>query len=328
MLNHYTGKTILITGASGYLATSLINSLKTIDCKIVRLSRKNKLGPITGNARIVDIAGDIRTKEIIEKALKQHIDVIFHLAAYEHNHGSEFNPILDLEINTLAILHLLEVCRLKKYVPRIVFASSSNLVGLPAQLPVNETCQDNPSTIFALHKLFSEKYLQYYAREFGQHSIVLRLANVYGPVCNMQASVGVVLNRLIDRALKGEKLFLYRNGDCIRDYVWIDDVVAAFHAAACLGNQYATGQHYLIGSGSGYQISEVMTMIADKVAQRTGQKTAIEKDANERLEAIEWRNFVADTGAFNEATGWKAIISIDEGIDRTIDFFLRAKKTL
>ena len=328
MLTNYIGKTILVTGASGYLATSLIHSLKTIDCTIVRLSRKSKLDPITGNARIVDIEGDIRVRESIEQALKQHVDVIFHLAAYEHNHGSEFNPILDLEVNTLAVLHLLEECRLKKYVPRIVFASSSNLVGLPTQLPVNEAYQDNPSTIFAIHKLFSEKYLQYYAREFGQHSIVLRLANVYGPVLNMQASIKVVLNRIICRALKGEKLFLYRNSACIRDYVWIEDVVAAFHAAVCMGNEYATGQHYLIGSGSGYQISDVMTMIADKVTQHTGQKTTIEKDTNETLEAIEWRNFVADTSKFKEVAGWKASVSLDEGIDRTIDYFLSAKETL
>jgi UDP-glucose 4-epimerase len=328
MLTHYTGKTILVTGASGYLATSLIHSLKTIDCTIIRLSRKKKQEHIIGNARIVDIAGDIRVKESIEQALKQHVDVIFHLAAYEHNHGSEFNPILDLEVNTLAVLHLLEICRLRKFVPRIVFASSSHLVGFPAQLPVNETYQDNPSTIFAIHKLFSEKYLQYYAREFGQHSIVLRLANVYGPVCNMQASVRVVLNRIIGRALQGEKIFLYRNSDCIRDYVWVDDVVAAFHAAVFLGNEYATGQQYLIGSGSGYQILDVMTMIAEKVRQHTGQKTTIEKDTNETLEKIEWRNFVADTSNFKKVTGWESSISLDEGIDRTIDYFLRAQGTL
>ncbi|MZH02850.1 MAG: NAD-dependent epimerase/dehydratase family protein [Nitrospinae bacterium] len=235
---------------------------------------------------------------------------------------------MDLEVNTLAVLHLLEVCRLKKYFPRIVFASSSNLVGLPDKLPVNESCQDNPSTIFAINKLFSEKYLKYYAREFGQHSIVLRLANVYGPVLDIQASIKVVLNRIICRALKGEKLFLYRNSACIRDYVWIEDVVAAFHAAVCLGNEHATGQHYLIGSGNGYQISDVMTMVVDKVTQQTGKKIVIEKDTNEILEAIEWRNFVADTSSFKKVAGWESRVSLDEGIDRTINYFLNSQMAL
>ena len=150
---YYTGKKILVTGASGYLATSLINSLKTIDCTIIRFSRRSKLDPIIGGAHIVDIEGDICVRKSVEQALKEHIDVIFHLAAYEHNHWSEFNPVLDLDVNTLSVLNLLEVCRLKKYFPRIVFASSSNLVGFPTQLPVNETFEDNPATIFAILSL-------------------------------------------------------------------------------------------------------------------------------------------------------------------------------
>lgn len=321
-------KKILITGGVGYLATNLIEQLRETDCHIIRVDLPGAMfGSVTGKAYVDDIEGNISDRAVWMSNL-ENVDVVFHLAAYEHKHGSEFNPIMDLEVNSLSVLHLLEVCRLKKYFPRIVFASSSNLVGFPAQLPVNETFQDNPLTMYSIHKLTSEKYLQYYAREFGQHSIVLRLANVYGPVSNRQASVRVVLNRIIYRALKGEKILLYRNSACIRDYVWIDDVVAAFIAAACLGNEYATGQYYLIGSGSGYQISDVLRMIADKVAQHTGKKPTIVADTNETLEDIEWRNFVADTYRFTEAAGWKASISLDEGIDRTIDYFLSERGML
>ena len=329
ILRFYNNKKILITGGAGYLATNLIAQLRETDCHIIRVDLPGAMFvPVTGGkAYVDDIEGNISDRAVWMSNL-ENVDVVFHLAAYEHKHGSEFNPILDLEVNSLSILHLLEVCRLKKYFPRIVFASSSNLVGLPTQLPVNETCQDNPLTIYSIHKLTSEKYLQYYAREFGQHSIILRLANVYGPVLNMQVSLRVVLNRIIYRALKGEKLLLYGNSACVRDYIWIDDVVAAFLTAACLENEYETGQYYLIGSGSGYQISDVLRMIADKVGQYTGKKTMIEEDINEPLEAVEWRNFVADTSRFSKATGWKAGISLDKGIDRTIDYFLSAQESL
>ena len=328
VLAFYNNKRILITGAAGYLATNLILQLREIDCHIIRVDLPGAMfTPVTGKACVDDIEGNI-SHCAVWMANLESVDVVFHLAAYEHKHGSEFNPIPDLEVNSLSVLHLLEVCRLKKYSPRIIFASSSNLVGLPAQLPINETFQDDPLTIYAIHKLASERYLQYYTREFGQHSIALRLANVYGPVLNIQASVRVVLNRIIYRALKGEKILLYRNSACIRDYVWIDDVVAAFLAAACIGNEYATGQYYLIGSGSGYPIADVLRMIADKVAQHTGKKTIIEEDINATLEPIEWRNFVADTSRFTEATGWKAGITLDEGIDRVIDYFLSEQGAL
>lgn len=321
-------KNILITGGAGYLASNLIAKLQDTDCHIIRVDLPGAMfASVTGKACVDDIEGNVSDRAVWMSNL-ENVDVVFHLAAYEYKHGSEFNPILDLEANALSVLHLLEVCRLKKYFPRIVFASSSNLVGFPAQLPVNETCQDNPLTIYSIHKLTSEKYLQYYAREFGQHSVILRLANVYGAVSNMRVSIRVVLNRIIYRALKGEKLFLYRNSTCIRDYVWIDDVVAALFAAACLGNEYATGQYYLIGSGNGYQISDVWRMIADKVAQHTGKKPTVEEDTKEILEAIEWRNFTADTSRFTEATGWESSISLDEGIDRTIDYFLSEQGAL
>lgn len=321
-------KKILITGGAGYLAANIVEQLRETDCHIIRVDLPGAtFASVPGTAFVDDVEGNISDRAVWMSNLEK-VDIVFHLAAYEHKHGSEFNPILDLEVNSLSILHLLEACRLKKYFPRIVFASSSNLVGFPAQLPVNETFIDNPLTIYSIHKLTSEKYLQYYAREFGQHSIILRLANVYGSVSSMQNSIRVVLNRIVYRALKGEKIYLYRNSACIRDYIWIEDVVAAFLAAACLGNEYATGQYYLIGSGSGYQISDVLRMIAYKVEQRTGKKTIIEQDTNETLEHIEWRNFVADTCRFTEATGWKASISLDEGIDRTIDYFMDAAVSL
>lgn len=327
-LPFYQGKTILVTGSAGYLATSLIAQLQDADCCIIRLDRPGaRFMPIKGKARVQDIEGDIRARAVWEKVLA-NVDIVFHYAAYEHKHGSEFNPILDLEVNALSVLHLLEVCRSRQLYPRVVFASSSNLIGLPSQLPVNETFPDNPLTIYAIHKSISEKYLQYYAREFDQHSIILRLANVYGPVSNVQASVRAVLNRIICKAVRDEKIVAYQNRSCIRDYVWIDDVTAAFLVAAKLGDEYATGQYYLIGSGQGHRILDVLGMIANRVEKRAGKRLVVEEDLNEKLETIEWRNFVADTTRFAQATGWKASVSLAEGIDRTIDYFLSERGTL
>jgi nucleoside-diphosphate-sugar epimerase len=322
------GQRVLITGGAGYLATNLIGQLQDTECRITRLDRPGvKFMPFRGKSQVRDIVGDIRNRKVWEKVLV-NVDIVFHLAAYEHSHSSEFNPILDFEVNALSVLHLLEVCRSRHLYPRVVFASSSNLIGLPSQLPVNETFPNNPLTIYAIHKSISEKYLQYYAREFGQRSIVLRLANVYGPVWNVQASVRVVLNRIICKAVKDRKISVYQNYACIRDYVWIGDVAAAFLAAAELGDEYATGQYYLIGSGQGHRILDVLGMIANRVEKRTGKRPVVEEDMNEKLETIEWRNFVADTTRFAQATGWKASVSLEEGIDRTIDYFLSEQGTL
>jgi nucleoside-diphosphate-sugar epimerase len=320
----FTRKKILITGGAGYLASGLIAQLCKIDCHIIRVDLPGALFPVvTGNALVNDIESDVTCREFWLSRL-EGVDIVFHLAAYEHKHGSLLNPLLDFEVNSLSVLHMLEVCRLKNYSPRIVFASSSNIVGLPRKVPVNENFKDNPLTMYAIHKLTSEKYLHYYFCEFNTKSIVLRLSNIYGPTLNNCVNTRVVLNKVISNALKGEKLFLYRNRTCIRDFIWIDDVVAAFFAAARLGDEHANGKPYLIGNGYGCSMSEIWSMIAEKASRFTGNTITIEEDTNENLDVVEWRNFIADTSRFTEATGWIAHISLEQGIDLTIDYFMKS----
>src|SRR5262249_4833517 len=156
------------------------------------------------------------------------------LAAFEHKRGSEFAPAIDLAVNAGATLNLLECCRSRGLKPRIVFASSANIYGQPTRLPVDESFPDQPLTLFAIHKLTSEQYLRFYAREFGIPSVSLRLSNLYGCFHHTSREVvdRVVLNRIMGRALRGDSLELYRNRDKVRDYLHIEDVVSALLAAA------------------------------------------------------------------------------------------------
>ena len=249
------------------------------------------------------------------------MNFVIHLAAYEHKHGSERNAMLDLNVNALSILHLLEVCRQEGLSPKIVFASSTNLVGLPSKLPVDETFTDNPLTLYAIHKLMAEKYLRHYAREFQLQSVTLRLSNVYGPVPDHNIAARVVLNRIIRKAVRGGPLTLYKNHSCVRDYVFVDDVITAFLAAGTIKGG-GNGQHFVIGSGVGHRIAEAVNLVADRVALRTGHRLAVELDATVPIEAVEWRDFVADTSRFQAVSGWSPQVSLLDGIDRTVDYFL------
>jgi UDP-glucose 4-epimerase len=321
----FSGKKILITGGTGYLASSLIGQLCMIDCHIIRVGLPgSSFDPVKGTARIDDIEGDVCCREFWEMYL-HNVAYIFHLAAYEHKHGAVFNPILDFQVNALSTLYLLEACRIHTYTPFIVYASSSNIIGLPSQMPVDETFPENPLILFSIHKATSEKYLRYYAREFNLNSVALRLTNVYGPVPNRQISLRVVINKVIDLALQKQRLLVYQNSDCIRDYIWIEDAAAAFLEAARLGAKCAQGQYYIVGSGTGHRISDVWRKIAGKITHKTGIHIPLEEVLNEKLDAIEWRNFIADSSHFTALTGWKARMSLDEGLERTIDYFLNTR---
>ena len=271
-------------------------------------------------AEVVLLNGDVSAPQFWDDALPG-VDYVFHLAAKEYFYRSEYDPEQDLQFNALPILRLLEVCRLQTYRPKIVFASSANLFGLVDTLPVNEDNRDNPLTMWAVHKLTAENYLRLYAQQFGIQSITLRLANVYGPTARWSAMDRVVINKVIAKALNGEALVTYANRSCVRDYVFLDDIVSAFLlAGTCCGS--TKNLVYVIGSGEGKSIADVWQLIADCVKSHVGKNVPIRSDDSVKIEPLELRNFVADTQRFHDATGWQPRTGLTQGIDITVRAFL------
>jgi nucleoside-diphosphate-sugar epimerase len=316
---YYVEKRILITGASGYLASNLIHILKDIDCTIIRLSRDSRrLLPVSGIANVVDIVGDIRARKSWEQALED-VDIVYHFAAQTSVYVADENPLADLEINVVPMLNLLETCRSRGGKPIIIFSGTVTEVGIPKTLPVNETQEDHPVTIYDLHKLMAENYLKYYSQQGIVHGTVLRLANVYGPGPKSSSADRGVINMMMRNALAGEPLTVYGKGDCLRDYVYVKDVISAFLRAAMHIGQL-NGKHFVIGSGEGHTIAQAINLVANRVALKTGQRVPVKHIEPSSFQSpIEGRNFVADTRQFTSATGWKANYALTNGIDQTLE---------
>jgi nucleoside-diphosphate-sugar epimerase len=133
---------------------------------------------------------------------------------------------------------------------------------------------------------------------------------------------------MIDRALRGEALTVYGEGAFVRDYIFVDDVVRAFLLAGARAD-LLSGNHYLIGSGTGTRFVGAVNLVADRVALRKGHRPSVAHVAPPEAQlAIEERDFVANTGRFRKATGWTPMVSLAEGIDRTVDYFLGESKGL
>ena len=318
----FEGRHILITGGAGYLAAKLIEQLQPINCRITRLDRPDaKFTPLTGKAQVRDTEGDIRDRAVWEAALTD-VDVVFHFAAQTSVYVAEQNPSADLGINVVPMLHLLETCRDRSICPTILFSGTVTEAGLQASLPVNESYADRPITVYDLHKWMAENYLCHYARGGIVRGVVLRLANVYGPGPRSSSADRGVLNMMIRKALHGETLTIYGDGSYLRDYIYVEDVARAFLGAAA-NTDRVNGQYFVIGSGQGHTIAEAINLVADRVEKKTGQRApVIHVEPPDSLSPIEARNFVADTARFTKATEWKASVSLIEGIDRTIDYFL------
>ena len=138
-LSYFAGKRILITGASGYLATNLVNSLVDVSCAIIRLSRNEKLAPIDGEFTISDINGDICGSEVWELALSKKPDIIYHFSGQTSVYRADENPFADLGNNVSPMLRLLESCRNLDYKPIVVFAGTSTEAGIPTAMPCQVT---------------------------------------------------------------------------------------------------------------------------------------------------------------------------------------------
>jgi nucleoside-diphosphate-sugar epimerase len=318
----YEGKRILITGGAGFLATNLINLLKNVDCHIVRLDQPGTLClPVNGIAKIEDVTGDVRERATWDRVLAD-IDLIFHFAAQTSAYVANADPLSDLNSNVVPMMHLLETCRQQRWRSTVLFSSTVTVAGIPKKLPVDETHPDNPMTVYDLHKLMAEQYLKWYISQGIVQGAILRLANVYGPGPKGSRSDRGILNQMIRQALTGKAVTVYKPADRLRDYVYVEDVACAF-LKAVRNIEAINGQHFIIGSGQAHNLEQVMNLVADRVALKTGQRVAVNyiQPPSPQL-PIEARNFVADSRRFSQATGWHAQYLLAEGIDRTVEVFL------
>lgn len=321
-------KKILIAGGAGYLASGIIDRLKDIKCHITRLDRENAgFMPIQGKVQIKDIKGDIRKTDIWETVLAdEDIDIVFYLAAQTSIYVADQDPLEDLSINVMPFLRLLEYCKNKSKCPVIIFAGTVTETGLPDKLPINETRKNEPITIYDIHKLTAENYLRHYARQGLVKGAILRLANVYGPGQKSHSADRGILNMMIKKSLSGETLSIYGTGKFLRDYVFIDDVADAFIGAA-LNIEKINGEYFVIGSGYGYNLCDAIEMAVEQVTAKTGRKAKIiNVEPPEKMPLIERRNFIADSSRFIKLTGWRPKVTLKEGIDLTIEFFLKQEK--
>jgi len=318
LLKNLNGKMVAVTGASGYIGSALTEALQKCSAHVVRVSR-SELPPKSG---MVDVQADICTLSCWQD-LVSRADIIFHLAGNTSIYTAIKDPVESLNSTLLPINHLISAAQKSGQIPRLVFASTATVYGLTDNLPVTETQESNPITLYDLHKRFAEEQLALASQLGVLQSVSLRLANVYGPSLNASSAADRgVLNKVSRMALQQKDLQLFGDGGYIRDYVYIDDVVKAFLCAGA-SDQFA-GHFFNVASGQGVTLKEAFKQVVEQAEKITGRKVGVNgtpwpADAD----AIEYRNFVGDVRSLKDAFNWHPEVSLPLGIHKMLSVFCK-----
>ena len=229
------GKTILITGAAGFIGSNLVKELfNTVDdIKIIgidnmndyydvsikeyRLDEINKL-----NKNFIFIKGDISDKEVIDNLFNKYKPrVVVNLAAQAGVRYSITNPDAYIKSNLIGFYNILEACRHNE-VEHLVYASSSSVYGTNKKVPYSTDDKvDNPVSLYAATKKSNELMAHAYSKLYNIPSTGLRFFTVYGPAGRPDMAYFGFTNKL----LKGETIEIFNYGNCKRDFTYIDDIV-------------------------------------------------------------------------------------------------------
>lgn len=308
-LSALAGKTVAVTGASGYIGVALIDRLLKCSCKIISVSRRNST--TVPNCEL--LIGDIREEAIWDQIVKK-ADIIIHLAGNTSLNFAEINPADSLYSTLNPFHHMLKFAKTSGRRPRVVFASTASIYGLTTCLPVDENFPLKPISTYDLHKLYAERQIEMASEQGVIEGVSLRLSNVYGPSAGISSSSDRgILNKLTAMAFQRTDLTLYGGGKNIRDYVYIDDVVSAFLLAGV--SDQVIGKSFNVGSGVGVSLREAFHLVAAEVSKLSGARINVCSTSwPENTPLIEKRDFVANINFFKNTTGWVPSTSFNRGV--------------
>jgi dTDP-glucose 4,6-dehydratase len=306
---------ILVTGAGGFIGSHLSEELVRQGNRVQAFLHYNSLGrrgwleesPLASDIEFV--AGDVRDYDALRRAA-EGCAVIFHLAALVGIPYSYFSPQACLRTNVEGTLNILEAARANG-VEKVILTSTSEVYGTARDAPMSETHLVDCHSPYAASKTAADQLGLSYHRSFSLPITIVRPFNAYGP----RQSLRAVIPTIIAQMLKGGGVIQLGNLYPQRDFTFVDDTVSGFLAAAA--SRSLAGQVVHIGSGSAVSVSE----LADLVSRLTGRTFALKRDdARVRPAASEVDRLICDNRKLRLNTAWQPLVSIEEGLRRTIEW--------
>ncbi len=296
---------VLVTGGAGFIGSTLADRLVELGHAVAVVDdlSAGRRAQVPAAARLytVDVAGEWLAR-VVER---ERPAAVLHLAAQIEVRASVADPRRDAEINVLGTVNVLTAAAAAG-VSRVVLASSGGTVyGEADRLPTPEDEPTRPASPYGAAKLAIEGYGSAFHQSFGVATVSLRLANVYGPRQSPRGEAGVVAI-FAERLLRGEPLTINGDGLQTRDYVYVDDVVAASVAAL----ELPPGA-YNVGTGRETTVLAVHDQLARLAGRAEPARHGPDRPGDLRRSAL-------DCGRLERACGWRPQVALAEGLRRTL----------
>ena len=282
----------LVTGGAGFIGHHLVQALlaRGLDVTVLDDLSMGRRENVPAAARFLQ--GDVRDAEAVADAL-EGVDCVFHEAAIVSIRASVEGFVHDADVNLMGTLSLLAAMS-GRGVRKAVLASSMAVYSdSPTPAPLGEDAPCVPISPYGIAKLACESYWLMMGRVLGVPATVLRYFNTYGPNQTPTPYVGVI-TIFIERLLRGEVPVVFGDGEQRRDFVHVDDIVAANLAVL---DHPTDGRRFNVGTGRATSVNEIARELCALLAPGTEPRRA-------PAQAGEMRNAIADTSALRAATGW------------------------
>lgn len=336
-------KTILVTGAAGFIGSNLVKKLcetseegvvigldNMNDYYDVRL-KEQRLKELYQYQSFKFVKGNIADKQLIEDVFDQYKpQIVVNLAAQAGVRYSITNPDAYIESNLIGFYNILEACRHHE-VEHLVYASSSSVYGSNAKVPYSiEDKVDNPVSLYAATKKSNELMAHAYSKLYNIPSTGLRFFTVYGPA----GRPDMAYFGFTDKLVKGEKIQIFNYGNCKRDFTYIDDIVEGVHRVMMKAPAKQIGEDglpippyklYNIGNNNPENLLDFVTILQEELIRAGVLPQDYDFESHKELVPMQAGDVpvtYADTSALEADFGFKPSTSLREGLRRFAEWYV------
>lgn len=337
------GKTVLVTGAAGFIGSNLVKRLfkDYKDIKVVGIDsvtdyydvniKYERLKEIESlNRDWTFVKASIADRDVVNDLFdKYHFSVVVNLAAQAGVRYSITNPDAYIESNLIGFYNILEACRHHE-VEHLVYASSSSVYGSNKKVPYSTDDKvDNPVSLYAATKKSNELMAHAYSKLYNIPSTGLRFFTVYGPA----GRPDMAYFGFTDKLVKGETIKIFNYGNCKRDFTYVDDIVEGVVRVMQHAPEKQTGEDglpippykvYNIGNSHPENLLEFVNILQEELVRAGVLPPDYDFDAHKELVPMQPGDVpvtYADTSALEEDFGFKPCTSLREGLRKFAEWY-------